>query len=89
MYTLLARIPEGLEPLRKKFEAHVKRAGLAAVEKLASGKGASTAGNGAAEPAEGAAEEEEEVSSKVAIVSLLPVAPLALGIGSSDIPLLV
>ena len=37
MYALLARIPEGLEPLRKKFEEHVKRSGLAAVEKLVSG----------------------------------------------------
>ena len=34
MYALLARIPEGLEPLRKRFEEHVKRAGLAAVAKL-------------------------------------------------------
>ncbi|KAF8527458.1 Cullin-domain-containing protein [Hysterangium stoloniferum] len=34
MYALLARIPEGLEPLRKKFEEHVKQAGLAAVSKL-------------------------------------------------------
>jgi cullin 1 len=34
MYALLARIPEGLEPLRKKFEEHVKRAGLAAASKL-------------------------------------------------------
>ncbi|KIP06829.1 hypothetical protein PHLGIDRAFT_72117 [Phlebiopsis gigantea 11061_1 CR5-6] len=34
MYALLARIPEGLEPLRKKFEEHVKRAGLGAVGKL-------------------------------------------------------
>ncbi|KAH9851581.1 Cullin-domain-containing protein [Lenzites betulinus] len=46
MYALLARIPEGLEPLRKKFEEHVKRAGLAAVEKLV-GEGA--AGTAAAE----------------------------------------
>lgn len=38
MYALLARIPEGLEPLRKKFEEHVKRAGLQAVQKL-SGEG--------------------------------------------------
>ncbi|CAL1712767.1 unnamed protein product [Somion occarium] len=36
MYALLARIPEGLEPLRKKFEEHVKRAGLSAVSKLVS-----------------------------------------------------
>ncbi|KAG6811936.1 hypothetical protein H0H92_005165 [Tricholoma furcatifolium] len=34
MYALLARIPEGLEPLRKKFELHVKTAGLNAVSKL-------------------------------------------------------
>ncbi|KII86882.1 hypothetical protein PLICRDRAFT_55777 [Plicaturopsis crispa FD-325 SS-3] len=40
MYALLSRIPEGLEPLRKKFEEHVKKAGLSAVSKLA-GEGAS------------------------------------------------
>ena len=40
MYALLARIPEGLEPLRKKFEEHVKNAGLAAVAKLADTEGA-------------------------------------------------
>lgn len=34
MYALLARIPEGLEPLRKKFEEHVKKAGQSAVAKL-------------------------------------------------------
>ncbi|KAF5388288.1 hypothetical protein D9615_000826 [Tricholomella constricta] len=34
MYALLARIPEGLEPLRKRFEIHVKKAGLTAVSKL-------------------------------------------------------
>lgn len=39
MYALLARIPEGLEPLRKKFEDHVKKAGLTAVAKLV-GEGA-------------------------------------------------
>jgi cullin 1 len=35
MYKLLARIPEGLDPLRAKFEAHVRSAGLLAVEKAA------------------------------------------------------
>jgi cullin 1 len=35
MYKLLARIPEGLDPLRNKFETHVRKAGLAAVEKVA------------------------------------------------------
>ena len=34
MYALLARIPGGLEPLWKKFEEHVKRAGQAAIGKL-------------------------------------------------------
>ncbi|KAJ9636749.1 ubiquitin ligase (cullin) of SCF [Coniosporium tulheliwenetii] len=35
MYKLLARIPDGLDPLRTRFEAHVRKAGLAAVEKVA------------------------------------------------------
>nr|POF02094.1 cullin-1 [Quercus suber] len=35
MYKLLARIPDGLEPLRKRFEEHVKRAGLLAVQRVA------------------------------------------------------
>ncbi|RKU47628.1 hypothetical protein DL546_008476 [Coniochaeta pulveracea] len=35
MYSLLSRIPDGLEPLRSKFEAHVRKAGLAAVTKVA------------------------------------------------------
>ncbi|KAK4240370.1 Cullin [Achaetomium macrosporum] len=36
MYSLLSRIPEGLDPLRTKFETHVRNAGLAAVAKVAS-----------------------------------------------------
>ncbi|RUP51948.1 hypothetical protein BC936DRAFT_144264 [Jimgerdemannia flammicorona] len=35
MYSLLARIPDGLDPLRTRFEAHVRRAGLSAIEKIA------------------------------------------------------
>jgi cullin 1 len=35
MYNLLLRIPDGLDPLRSKFEAHVRKAGLAAVAKVA------------------------------------------------------
>ncbi|KAI9374976.1 Cullin [Aspergillus egyptiacus] len=35
MYRLLSRIKDGLDPLRTKFEAHVRKAGLAAVEKVA------------------------------------------------------
>lgn len=34
MYRLLSRIVDGLEPLRTKFEAHVRKSGLAAVEKV-------------------------------------------------------
>ncbi|KAF7713167.1 Cullin-1 [Penicillium ucsense] len=36
IYRLLSRISDGLEPLRSTFESHVKRAGLAAVAKVAS-----------------------------------------------------
>ena len=37
MYELLVQIKDGLDPLRSKFESHVRKAGLAAVEKVASG----------------------------------------------------
>ncbi len=36
MYSLLSRIPGGLDPLRTKFEAHVRTAGLDAIAKVAS-----------------------------------------------------
>ncbi|KAJ5247522.1 cullin-1, partial [Penicillium chermesinum] len=36
MYSLLSRIKEGLDPLRSTFEAHVRSAGLAAIEKVKS-----------------------------------------------------
>ncbi|KAI1093534.1 Cullin-domain-containing protein [Rostrohypoxylon terebratum] len=36
MYNLLSRIADGLEPLRQKFETHVRSAGLNAVAKVAS-----------------------------------------------------
>ncbi|KAL3955491.1 hypothetical protein ACCO45_011054 [Purpureocillium lilacinum] len=39
MYNLLSRIPDGLEPLRTKFETHVRKAGLAAVQKVQSSEG--------------------------------------------------
>ncbi|KAK4705022.1 cullin 1, partial [Phenoliferia sp. Uapishka_3] len=35
MYLLLSRIPNGLDPLRERFEQHVKKAGLESVEKTA------------------------------------------------------
>jgi cullin 1 len=34
MYSLLLHIPEGLKPLQRKFEEHMKRTGLVAVSKL-------------------------------------------------------
>lgn len=36
MYRLLSRIKDGLDPLRTTFENHVRRAGLAAIDKVAS-----------------------------------------------------
>jgi cullin 1 len=39
MYQLLSRIPDGLEPLRNKFETHVRKAGLSAVQKVNSSEG--------------------------------------------------
>ena len=41
MYSLLSRIPDGLDPLRKKFESHVKQAGSTAISKLV-GEGGAT-----------------------------------------------
>ncbi|TGZ77072.1 Cullin-domain-containing protein [Ascodesmis nigricans] len=35
MYNLLSRIPGGLDPLRTRFEVHVRRAGISAVDKIA------------------------------------------------------
>ncbi|ORX47764.1 Cullin-domain-containing protein [Hesseltinella vesiculosa] len=34
MYCLLARIPDGLDPMRVSFESHVRKAGLGAVERI-------------------------------------------------------
>ncbi|PHH74756.1 hypothetical protein CDD82_4796 [Ophiocordyceps australis] len=39
MYNLLARIPDGLEPLRVRFETHVRKAGHNAVQKVQSSEG--------------------------------------------------
>lgn len=36
MYSLLSRIHDGLEPLRAKFESHVRKAGQSAIDKVAS-----------------------------------------------------
>jgi cullin 1 len=42
MFLLLSRIPSGLDPLRERFEAHVKKAGIDSVER-AVGSSATTA----------------------------------------------
>ena len=42
MYALLSRIPEGLELLRRRFEGHVRRAGLNAISRLVDEMGANT-----------------------------------------------
>ncbi|KFH47181.1 Cullin-like protein [Hapsidospora chrysogenum ATCC 11550] len=39
MYSLLSRIPDGLDPLRTRFETHVRKAGLSAVQKIQSAEG--------------------------------------------------
>jgi len=38
MYNLLHRIPDGLAPLRERFEGHVKRVGLSNVERVVTGE---------------------------------------------------
>jgi cullin 1 len=68
MYALLARIPEGLEPLRKKFEAHVKAAGLGAVAALVGG-----ADSGAAKDKDDAAKKDGDVDQKAYVDALLAV----------------
>lgn len=50
LYAVLSRIPEGLEPLRQRFAAHVKREGLAAVAKLVGGGGVEGANTESLEP---------------------------------------
>ncbi|TNY17266.1 Cullin-domain-containing protein [Rhodotorula diobovata] len=50
MYLLLSRIPAGLDPLRERFETHVKKAGLDSVERAV---GAAAAGAGAASTSAG------------------------------------
>ncbi|GAA5919879.1 hypothetical protein JCM1841_002089 [Sporobolomyces salmonicolor] len=62
MYLLLSRIPSGLDPLRERFELHVKKAGLDSVERAA----------GSAAAAEGA-KEDAQVEPKAYVDSLLQV----------------
>lgn len=46
-WALLARISDGLNPLRETFEAHVKKSGLAAVEAVAAAAAAASTEAGA------------------------------------------
>ncbi|GAA6029019.1 hypothetical protein NBRC10512_001646 [Rhodotorula toruloides] len=71
MYLLLSRIPNGLDPLRERFEQHVKKAGLDSVER-AVGAAAAAPADG---DAKGAAAEKKEsaVEPKAYVDSLLAV----------------
>ncbi|GAA6059887.1 hypothetical protein JCM10212_005270 [Sporobolomyces blumeae] len=62
MYCLLSRIPSGLDPLRERFEQHVKKAGLESIERAV----------GSASAAEGA-KEDAQVEPKAYVDSLLAV----------------
>lgn len=73
MYGLLARIPEGLEPLRKRFEEHVKKAGWAAVEKLVGGQGAGVGSANASTSAAAGAAGTEGLDPKAYVDALLEV----------------
>lgn len=65
MYLLLSRIPSGLDPLRERFEKHVKKAGLESVER-AVGSAASAEGGASAK-------EDSQVEPKGYVDSLLAV----------------
>ncbi|KAJ1332633.1 hypothetical protein BSLG_008262 [Batrachochytrium salamandrivorans] len=64
IYSLLHRVPEGLDRLRIIFEAHVRKQGLSAVEKVAESAAAgaaAAAGSGSgATPSNGKPDEDEE-----------------------------
>lgn len=66
MYSLLVRIPNGLDMLRTSFEAHVRKQGLTAVEKVAevAASGANAGGEGGAEDGEEGAGDDEEGAGK-------------------------
>ncbi|KAJ3326114.1 hypothetical protein HDU76_013004 [Blyttiomyces sp. JEL0837] len=61
MYGLLSRVPEGLEKLRTIFEEHVKKQGLAAIEKVAESAATDAANGTTAGDGEGDEEEEKPV----------------------------
>jgi cullin 1 len=71
MYLLLSRIPAGLDPLRERFEKHVKKAGLESVERCVGSVATEANGggkNGAAnEDASGATDPKAYVDSLLAV----------------------
>lgn len=69
MYLLLSRIPSGLDPLRERFEQHVKKAGLESVER-AVGSASAAATEGGDKEAGGAS---QGVEPKAYVDSLLAV----------------
>lgn len=67
MYLLLSRIPSGLDPLRERFETHVKKAGLDSVERAvgaAAAGGASASANGTPAPGGDEVKPSKEVKDK-------------------------
>lgn len=60
MYMLLSRVPEGLEPLRTRFEVHVRKQGFAAVERIEAGSAATAAPKKAGEEEEEGGDKEEK-----------------------------
>lgn len=75
MYLLLSRIPNGLDPLRERFEQHVKKAGLDSVERAVGAAAAAPAEGDAKGAAAAAAAEKREsaVEPKAYVDSLLAV----------------
>ncbi|GAA5976152.1 hypothetical protein JCM5350_000332 [Sporobolomyces pararoseus] len=68
MYLLLSRIPSGLDPLRERFEKHVKKAGLDSVERCVGSASAETNGkDGGKEDTSGAVEPKAYVDSLLAV----------------------
>ncbi|GAA6057154.1 hypothetical protein JCM3770_003990 [Rhodotorula araucariae] len=74
MYFLLSRIPSGLDPLRERFEAHVKKAGLDSVER-AVGAAAAASSSTAGTPVPG--EGDKDVKPQVAAAKDAGVEPKA------------
>lgn len=66
MFLLLSRIPSGLDPLRERFEAHVKKAGLDSVERSV-GSTTTTAAPATASNGAAAADAKDKEKKEVAV----------------------